>query len=60
MFFFFHDRSWLLFYIDKEVEGYYDDGMRVPDYVTLLWTDDKYVDVLDFEVASLIVVPDVT
>ena len=37
------------FYIDKEVEGYYDDGMRVPDYVTLLWTDDKYVDVVDFE-----------
>ena len=27
---------------DKEVEGYYDDGMRVPDDVTLLWTDDKY------------------
>lgn len=29
------------FQIDKEVEGYYDDGMRVPDYITLLWTDDK-------------------
>lgn len=29
--------------LDKEVEGYYDDGMRVPDYVTLLWSDDKYV-----------------
>ena len=33
----------LLIYADKEVEGYYEDGMRVPDYVTLLWTDDKYV-----------------
>jgi Glycosyl hydrolase family 115 len=30
-------------YTDKEVEGYYDAGMTVPDYVTLLWTDDKYV-----------------
>jgi hypothetical protein len=27
---------------DKEVEGFYDDGMRVPDDITLLWTDDKY------------------
>lgn len=29
--------------LDKEVEGYYDAGMQVPDYVTLLWADDKYV-----------------
>jgi hypothetical protein len=29
--------------IDKEVEGYYDTGMTAPDYVTLLWTDDKCV-----------------
>ena len=28
---------------DKEVQGYYEDGMRVPDDVTLLWSDDKYV-----------------
>ena len=28
---------------DKEVEGFYDDGMRVEDDITLLWTDDKYV-----------------
>ncbi len=27
--------------IDKEVEGYYEDGMRVPDDVILLWSDDK-------------------
>ena len=29
--------------IDKEVLGYYEAGLRVPDDVTLLWTDDKYV-----------------
>ena len=28
---------------DKEVEGYYDDGMRVPEDIALMWTDDKYV-----------------
>ena len=28
---------------DKEVEGYYEAGMRVPDDVVLLWSDDKYV-----------------
>lgn len=27
--------------VDKEVEGYYEDGLRVPDDVTLLWADDK-------------------
>ena len=37
------------FYTDKEVEGYYEDGVRVPDYVTLLWTDEKYVEVLDLK-----------
>ncbi|KAF7349457.1 GH115-C domain-containing protein [Mycena sanguinolenta] len=31
---------WALY---KEVEGYYDQGLRVNDYVTLLWTDEKYV-----------------
>ncbi|KAG6853734.1 hypothetical protein C0991_001868 [Blastosporella zonata] len=30
---------WCLY---EEVEGYYDDGLVVPDYVTLLWTDDLY------------------
>ena len=29
--------------LDKEVQGYYEDGMRVPDDVTLLWSDDKWV-----------------
>lgn len=28
---------------DKEVQGYYEDGMRVDDDITLLWTDDKSV-----------------
>lgn len=27
---------------DQEVESYYEGGLRVPDYVTLLWADDKY------------------
>ena len=27
--------------LDKEVQGYYEDGMRVPDDIVLMWTDDK-------------------
>ena len=30
---------WALY---KEVQGYYDHGMRVPDDVTLLWCDDNW------------------
>jgi hypothetical protein len=30
---------WALY---KEVQGYYEDGMRVPDDVTLLWCDDNW------------------
>jgi len=30
---------WALY---KEVQGYYDNGMRVPDDVTLLWSDDNW------------------
>ncbi|KAH9894039.1 hypothetical protein C8Q73DRAFT_500700 [Cubamyces lactineus] len=30
---------WTLY---KEVEGYYDDGMRVPDDIALMWTDDNW------------------
>lgn len=30
---------WCLY---KEVQDYYDDGMRVPDDVTLLWADDNW------------------
>jgi len=29
---------WALY---KEVQEYYENGMRVPDDVTLLWCDDK-------------------
>ena len=29
--------------VDNEVQGFYQDGMRVPDDVVLLWADDKYV-----------------
>jgi hypothetical protein len=32
---------WLMALSDKEVQGFYEDGMTVPDDVTLLWTDDK-------------------
>ncbi|KDR78329.1 hypothetical protein GALMADRAFT_138431 [Galerina marginata CBS 339.88] len=40
---------WALY---KEVEGYYDDGMRVPDYVTLLWTDDNWGNVRRYPTLS--------
>ena len=46
--FFFHDRSWLFLYRQGS-RGYYKDGMRVPDYVMLLFADDKYVEVLDLK-----------
>jgi len=32
---------WALY---KEVQGYYENGMRVPDDVTLLWSDDNWGD----------------
>ncbi|MGB0066055.1 MAG: glycosyl hydrolase 115 family protein, partial [Terracidiphilus sp.] len=32
---------WALY---KEVQGYYEQGMRVPDDVTLLWSDDNWGD----------------
>jgi len=32
-------QMWALY---KEVQGYYEAGMRVPDDVTLLWTDDNF------------------
>ncbi|KAF9450530.1 glycoside hydrolase family 115 protein [Macrolepiota fuliginosa MF-IS2] len=40
---------WTLY---QEVEGYYDDGMRVPDYVTLLWADDLLGNVRRYPVIS--------
>lgn len=32
-------QAWALY---KEVQGYYERGMRVPDDVTLLWSDDNW------------------
>ncbi|GLB44507.1 putative glycosyl hydrolase family 115 [Lyophyllum shimeji] len=40
---------WTLY---KEVEGYYDAGMKVPDYVTLLWSDDNWGNIRRFPLAS--------
>ncbi|KAI0758924.1 hypothetical protein C8Q74DRAFT_1300824 [Fomes fomentarius] len=36
----------------KEVEGYYDDGMRVPDDVVLLWSDDNWGNVRRYPLVS--------
>lgn len=32
-------QMWCLY---KEIQGYYEHGMKVPDYVTLLWCDDNW------------------
>jgi hypothetical protein len=40
---------WALY---KEVEGYYDDGLRVPDYITLLWSDDNWGNIRRFPTAE--------
>lgn len=32
-------QSWCLY---KEILEYYNEGMRVPDHITLLWTDDNW------------------
>ncbi|KAG6880096.1 hypothetical protein C0992_006370 [Termitomyces sp. T32_za158] len=40
---------WCLY---QEVEGYYDDGLQVPDYVTLLWTDDNWGNVRRYPTQS--------
>ncbi|KAG6809899.1 hypothetical protein H0H92_014200 [Tricholoma furcatifolium] len=42
-------QMWCLY---EEVEGYYDDGMSIPDYVTLLWTDDNFGNVRRYPVES--------
>ncbi|KAF9529105.1 hypothetical protein CPB83DRAFT_283981 [Crepidotus variabilis] len=36
---------WTLY---KEVEKYYADGMRVPEYITLLWADDNWGNIRRF------------
>ncbi|MGP8201690.1 MAG: glycosyl hydrolase 115 family protein [Limisphaerales bacterium] len=40
---------WCLY---KEVQGYYNDGMRVPDDITLLWSDDNWGDVLRLPISE--------
>ncbi|CAL1698338.1 unnamed protein product [Somion occarium] len=40
---------WALY---KEVQGYYEDGMRVPDDVTLLWSDDNWGNIRRFPTLS--------
>ncbi|KAJ2936125.1 hypothetical protein H1R20_g971, partial [Candolleomyces eurysporus] len=40
---------WTLY---KEVEDYYTKGLQVPDYVTLLWSDDNWGNIRGFPPAS--------
>ncbi|KAI0659591.1 hypothetical protein C8Q70DRAFT_915222 [Cubamyces menziesii] len=40
---------WTLY---KEVQGYYDDGMQVPDDVTLLWSDDNWGNIRRYPLVS--------
>ncbi|KAI0826133.1 hypothetical protein BC629DRAFT_1276143 [Irpex lacteus] len=42
-------QMWCLY---KEVQGYYEAGMQVPDDVTLLWTDDNWGNIRRFPVIS--------
>ena len=37
---------------DNEVLGYYEQGMKVPDDVTLLWVDDNWGNIRRFPLAS--------
>ncbi|KAF8192809.1 hypothetical protein K438DRAFT_2017963 [Mycena galopus ATCC 62051] len=42
-------QMWALY---KEVEGYYDEGLQIADYVTLLWTDDNFGNVRRYPLPS--------
>ncbi|KAI0077007.1 hypothetical protein K474DRAFT_1707684 [Panus rudis PR-1116 ss-1] len=42
-------QMWALY---KEVQGYYEDGMRVPDDVTLLWSDDNWGNIRRFPLVN--------
>ncbi|KAF8586413.1 glycoside hydrolase family 115 protein [Ramaria rubella] len=42
-------QMWALY---KEVQGYYEDGMRVEDDITLLWTDDNWGNIRRFPLAD--------
>lgn len=38
--------------LDKEVQGYYESGMTVPDDITLLWVDDNWGNIRRFPIES--------
>ncbi|KAG9028880.1 hypothetical protein FRB95_005930 [Tulasnella sp. JGI-2019a] len=42
-------QMWCLY---KEVLGYYQAGMTVPDYITLMWTDDNWGNILRLPLAN--------
>ncbi|KAJ3551132.1 hypothetical protein NM688_g4903 [Phlebia brevispora] len=42
-------QMWCLY---QEVEGFYDDGMRVADDITLLWTDDTWGNIRRYPLPS--------
>ncbi|KAL5526413.1 hypothetical protein ACEPAF_8136 [Sanghuangporus sanghuang] len=42
-------QMWALY---KEVLGYYDDGMRVPEDITLLWSDDNWGNMVRLPIPS--------
>ncbi|EPQ55956.1 hypothetical protein GLOTRDRAFT_121308 [Gloeophyllum trabeum ATCC 11539] len=42
-------QMWCLY---KEVQGYYEDGMTVPDDITLMWTDDNWGNIRRFPLSS--------
>lgn len=42
-------QMWCLY---KEVQGYYEAGMSVPEYITLLWSDDNWGNVRRLPLAN--------
>lgn len=38
--------------VDSEVEGYYEEGLPVPDDVALMWTDDECAPFLPMKILS--------
>ncbi|KZV74317.1 glycoside hydrolase family 115 protein [Peniophora sp. CONT] len=42
-------QAWCLY---KEVQGYFEEGLEVPDDVTLLWTDDNWGNIRRFPIPS--------
>ncbi|KAI0311862.1 hypothetical protein OF83DRAFT_1177164 [Amylostereum chailletii] len=42
-------QAWCLY---KEVQGYYEEGMTVPEDITLLWTDDNWGNIRRYPIPS--------